>query len=198
MEDIPDHVCHYWRRARRPFLNLSDLDGPALDGVIDGLMHERRSGTHRRAFGRRYMDLRSRTESKMRRLFVEAGGRPERRSPHYFVLGESPWFRGLADDMEAVVLPITALPDESTSFTYPDSFTAMGLAPDYGLPYEARPYHHQVFRLGQLESVVGEYGLPAEPDGYDGYEHQPFEAYVEVQLWSDTPVAHLLPRHAEA
>ena len=73
--DFPTQVRHYYRGARRPFLNLSDLPDEQLSPVIDALMNERRSGQHRRAFGRRYMELRRRTETKMRHLFVEAGGR---------------------------------------------------------------------------------------------------------------------------
>ncbi len=193
MRPTPTEVRHYWRGARRPFLNLSDLDADALELVVADLAQERRAGVHRRAFGRRYMDLRRRTEAKLRRLFVEAGGRPERTTPHYFVLGESRWFAGLADDMEEVVLPLAELPDPVTSFTYPDSFTAMGLVAEYGLPYEPRPYHDQVFRLAQLDEVVAEHGLPLDdPDDVEGYEHRPFERYVEVQLWSDAPVAEWL------
>ena len=193
MAEIPSQVRHYYRSARRPFLNLSDLVEEQLDIVIDGLMHERRSGEHRRAFGRRYMELRRRTEFKMRERFLDAGGRAERTSPHYFVLGKSRWFEGLADDMKAVVLHLDELPEDSTSITYPDSFTAMALAPEYGLPYKPRPYHEQVFRLDQLPDLVERLGLPEDPvGGYDDYESRPFEMYVEVQLWNDEPIARFL------
>jgi hypothetical protein len=192
---VPTEVRHYHRASRPPFLNLSDLDDAALAPVVEQLMAERRDGTSRRAFGRRYMELRRRTEERMRRLFLDAGGSPERRAPHYSVLGGSRWFTGLADDMVAVTLPIDALPDAVTSFTLPDSFTAMGLAPEYGLPYEPRPYHGRVYRTGELADVIARHGLPDdEPGGYDGYERRPFERYVEVQLWSDEPVRHLLRR----
>lgn len=189
----PADVCHYWRRSTGPFLNLSDLEDKDLPQVMADLMADRKAGGHRRAFGRRYMDLRRRTEAKMRDLFIDAGGQPERLSPHYFVLGQSRWFAGLADDMEAVVMRLADLPEEMTSITYPDSFTAMGLAPEFGLPYEPKPYHEKVFRLSQLEELIDRYGLPDDlPADYDGYEQRPFEMYVEVQLWSDRPVAHLL------
>jgi hypothetical protein len=193
VEGVPDEVRHYWRRSRRPFLNLSDLDQVAVDAVVAEQMTERASGGHLRAFGSRYMDLRRATEAKMRQLFIDAGGRPQRRAPHYFVLGESRWFKGLATDMEELVLPLASLPEEVSSFTYPDSFTAMGLVADYGLPHVPKPYHGQVFRLSELERVLDEYGLPADHEaGYEGYERRQFEMYVEVQLWSDAPVARWL------
>ena len=186
---VPAEVRHYHRRTRRPFLNLSDLDESTLATVIEGLADERRRGANQRVFGRRYMELRRRTEAMMRERFVERGGQPERTAPHYFVLGTSAWFEGSAIDIASVTLRVDELPAASTSFTYPDSFTAMGLVADYGLPYEPRPYHGQVFRLDELEAVVAEYGLPVEPDDeYDGYADRPFEMYIEVQLWSDGPV----------
>jgi len=90
-------------------------------------------------------------------------------------------------------VPLTDLPRDQTTFTYPDSFTAMGFLPRFGLPYEPRPYHGQVFWLEQLDAVVGRYGLPADDptDGYAGYERRPFERYVEVQLWADEPIRQL-------
>jgi hypothetical protein len=140
------------------------------------------------------MDLRRRTEMRLLALFEQAGGRPERDAPHYFVLGESAWYRGLAPAMQATVVPLSELPSIVTSFTYPDSFTATGLIADFGLPYEPRPYHHQAFRIEQLGEVVAQYGLPPEePDPvYEGYEHRPFEKYIEVQVWSDAPVERFL------
>lgn len=96
--------------------------------------------------------------------------------------------------MKSVVLNIADLPDKATSFTYPDSFTSMALAPEYGLPYEAKPYHDQVFRMTQLQAIIDQFGLPVDPtNDYDGYENRPFEHDVEVQLWSDAAIEHLLP-----
>lgn len=118
------------------------------------------------------------------------GGAPERTSPHYFVLGSSPWFQNLARDMDEVRIPISRLPAQCTSFTYPDSFTAMGLIADYGLPYEAQPYHNQVFMLSSLPNVIESYGMPKDDTEamYDGYHRRVFEKYVEIQLWSDEPI----------
>jgi hypothetical protein len=47
-----------------------------------------------------------------------------------------------------------------------------------------------VFRLEQLPEIVDRYGLPLEDVDpiYDGYQHRPFEQYIEVQVWSDAPI----------
>jgi hypothetical protein len=31
-------------------------------------------------------------------------------------------------------------------------------------------------------------------DPYEGYERRPFEKYVEIQLWSDTPIERFRAR----
>jgi hypothetical protein len=208
---IPSVVTHYHLARRPPFLNLSDLDDDGLAAVLAELDAERTSGVCGRVFGRRYMDLRRRTEEKLRALFIDAGGRPERRAPHYFVLGTSRWYEGLSVEMEAVVLPLADLPTDVTSVTACDSFTAMALGPDYGLPLEPRPYHETVFRLEELPGLIATYGFPADdapdsPDAgdadvdrsgdYEGYEKRPFEKFVEVQLWSDRPLEGVIQERA--
>jgi hypothetical protein len=190
---IPDFVTHYFMGGRPPFLNLSDLTKDGRAPIIAGLAQERADGSTSRLFGRRYMDLRQQTEEKLRALFIASGGVPQRRAPHYFVLGASSWYRGLAPDMNEVVLKLEDLPTETTSFTYPDSFVSMGLGVGFGLHHSPQPYHGTVFHLSRLGEIVARYGLPEDAaGGYEGYERQPFEKFIEVQLWSDEPVAAYL------
>lgn len=73
-------------------------------------IRERREGAQQRPFGRTYIEMRRVVEDRLRRQFIALGGRPERRAPHHFVLGESPWFRGLAVDMEEIRIPVSKLP----------------------------------------------------------------------------------------
>jgi hypothetical protein len=118
---MPSYATHYHLAGRAPFLNLSDLSRVDLEEVFAGLERDRRSVGSQRVFGRRYMELRQRTEARLRQLFVAAGGRPERVSPHYFVLGSSRWFESLATNMQHVVLALTRMPSVVTCCTYPDT-----------------------------------------------------------------------------
>jgi hypothetical protein len=111
-------VTHYYLADKRPFLNLSDLSDAELESVMSDLEWRRAHAGLRRVFGRRYMELRRHTETKLRRLFVDAGGRPERTAPHYFVLGSSAWYRGLAPHTREVAIPLSELPADVTSLTY--------------------------------------------------------------------------------
>jgi hypothetical protein len=189
-------VTHYHLADKRPFLNLSDLNESDLARVLEDMLQRRQSGRLQRVFGARYMALRRLTEAWLRALFINAGGCPQRSGPHYFVLGSSSWYRGLSPDMRAVTMTLSDLPATQTSVTYPDSFTAMGFLPDFGLPYRPRPYHGTVFRLDELPELVRRYGIPpdAKPANYTGYQLRPFEQYIEVQLWADEPLRQLVDR----
>lgn len=194
--NLPSNITHYYSRMDRPFLNLSDLHDDELVVVLEKLKQRKADNpAFKRMFGKVYMDFRRRTETKLRDLFEARGGKPERRSPHYFVLGECEWFSGLYPDTETVTLDWGSLSREIASFTYPDSFVSMRLGPDYGLPPEPlQPYHEQAFFLDELAEVVAEYGMPdgGTDDGYTDYHKRKFEKYIEVQVWADTPVeAHL-------
>jgi hypothetical protein len=188
--DLPSFVTHYHLADRRPFLNLCDLPDDELDAVLADLGRLRRTGRHHRPFGRRYMEMRRATETRLRSAFVAAGGRPARRSPHYFVLGESAWYARLGERMGEVRIPLTALPAEQTSWTCSDSFVTMeAVAAD---DRSADDHHHRgrVFLLDELDAVLADIGVPspAWADEHRDWRTWPRRAFVEVQLWSDEPV----------
>jgi hypothetical protein len=193
--ELPGFVTHYHLAGRRPFLSLSELDDVQLAAVLADLRALRQAGQQHRPFGPRYMELRRRTEVRLRELFVAAGGRPERPVPHYFVLGDSSWYQGLAESMECVRLPLSSLSPGQTSITYPDSFTAVGPGIRPGIGQKPRPYHGRVFLLEELPGLVEQFGIP-EPHWngqYQTWTTWPAEAYIEVQLWTDEPIETYLP-----
>lgn len=196
MTSIPDFITHYHPAEDAPFQNLSDVQQEDLPTIIEHL-HKRREAGSKRVFGKAYMDFRRDTEIQLRQLFIEAGGKPERSAPHYFVLGSSEWFAGLYPRTGSVRVSLSALSPQTTSFTYPDSVVAMRFGPKYGLPPDPiRPYHEQVFLIDQLDEMIGQYGLPDDggsaSDAYADYHKKEFEKYIEVQVWTDDPIRHLL------
>jgi hypothetical protein len=157
---------------------------------MDELMALRRAGRQLRPFGAKYMALRQLTEARLRALFIDAGGSPDRAAPHYFVLGESPWFEHLAERMDKLQLPLSDLPADKTSVTYPDSFAAMEFGHEFGITQQSKPYHGQVFLLADLPELVERYGIPSPAwrSEYREWTTWPEATYIEVQLWSDQPV----------
>jgi hypothetical protein len=194
--ELPGFVTHYYLPGRPPFLSLSELGDAELAAVLADLSALRGAGKQHRPFGPRYMELRRCTEMRLRDLFAAAGGRPQRRWPRYFVLGDSPWYAGLAENMQRIQLPLSALPPGQTTITYPDSFTAMGCG--LGPRQPLRPCHRRVFLLGELPGLVEHTGIP-DPSGsgwdgrYQRWTTWPADAYIEVQLWSDEPIRAYLP-----
>jgi hypothetical protein len=108
--ELPEFVTHYYLAGRRPFLSLSELSDAELAEVLADLRALRQAGKQQRPFGPRHIELRCRTEAQMRELFAAADGDLERPAPYYFVLGDSPWFEGLAENMARVQLSLSALP----------------------------------------------------------------------------------------
>jgi len=178
------YATHYYRGDREPFQNLSEVEDGDVDAVLATL-----AGGSRRRFGPRYLKLRQATEARARDLFIEAGGHPIRNHPHYFVLGRSPWFAGLYDDPHDVRVLLSELPPEATSFTWTDSITALGLGTHLGVPQPAEPGKRALYRLDQLGLSTADFPVPSSGDAYEGYQQQLLDHYVEIQLWTDEPVA---------
>jgi hypothetical protein len=97
--------------------------------------------------------------------------------------------------MQQVIVPLSTLPLDLTSFTLPDSCEAMGFGPLFGLPYAPKPYHQRIFKLDELAEVIGAHGLPSgERDAdYDGYHLRSVEKFIEIQVWTDAPFKQFLP-----
>ena len=177
------YATHYYRGDRQPFQNLSEVDDSELDAVLATLTQ----GSRRR-FGPRYLPLRRATEARARDLFLQAGGQPVRRYPHYFVLGSSPWFAGLYDALREVRILLSDLPPEATSFTWTDSITALGLGVDLGVPQPTEPWKRELYRLDQLDLTYAASLPSTSGHSYEDYQQQLLDHYVEIQLWTDEPV----------
>ena len=189
--NIPDHITHYYLSDRKPFLNLSEANVYDLKEIVTNLIGKRkREEGHFRRYSVNYVSLRKKTEKKLRNLFIETGGKPQRTVPHYFVLGDSFWFKHLCSSHREVILNWRDIPSEWLSFTYPDSFVSMGLAERYSEVFVEKPYHGRVFRMHELEEIISTWGYPDDDFSrpYENYINEEFEKFIEVQLWSDEPV----------
>ncbi|MDG2028020.1 MAG: hypothetical protein P8J50_13010 [Acidimicrobiales bacterium] len=188
----PEIAVHYYVAGRPPFLNLSDVADEDVDGVLADLAAEHERGRNRRRFGRLYMELRAEAERRLRDAFTATGGRIERRAPHYFTLGESPWFRQLSPRMESIEILLSDLPADATSITWWDSFAAMAEGEDLGLPVAPAELCRRVHRLDDVAELVEAYGLPASQDEGPSDPMSAQHTFVEIQVWTDEPVlAHL-------
>ena len=190
MAEIPDFVTHYYLADRQPFLTLSELELDEGSAVFEELKnrHEHDS-RYRRRYGSGYLATRRKIESRLWQLFMSRGGKPKRKYPFYFVLGECSWFKGLVEEHREIRIAIDRLNPETISFTYPDSYVA--------LSREGKPYYGKVFLLSELRSVVDRYGLPEDtsPADYRNYWTGDFEKYIEVQLWDNETIQPFIDQY---
>ena len=85
-------------------------------------------------------------------------------------------------------MSLSDLPPEATSFTWTDSITALGLGVDLGVPEPPEPWKRELYRLDQLDLTQAGPLPSATGRGYEGYQQQLLDHYVEIQLWTDEPI----------
>jgi hypothetical protein len=177
---VPDFLCHYYEATRGPLVSLSDLPLEEAERILDAIRARGDVFASQRASD--YLEIRRELEERVRRLFSEKGGRPERERPHYFILGACPWVKEWYRAGRELRVPLAAFSPEIVSFTYGDTFPAMRY-PD------GKPYRGQVYTLAELPELIRLFGLPQEhnPDGRLGPDR-----YIEAQVWDDEPLRQFL------
>jgi hypothetical protein len=183
--EIPNALTHYYRSFSKPLLSLSALPPEELAPVLAELA--RNEPLPFRLSHPEYLPERLRIESLMRSQFEEKGGRAELEHPHYFVLGTfAPWE---ADGSRKVELSLASVLPHWLSFTMTDSFFNYRAENLRGVPIPERPYHGQLFTLGELPKQIGLHGLPG--DAWHDDPRRIFDVCIEAQIWSDGPVKPL-------
>jgi hypothetical protein len=180
-------LTHYYLPDRKPFLNLSALSEDELKNVLEELREKTKRGESKRVFMDWYVDQRKETEKRIVKEFISKGGKPEKKYPHYFILGESIIQKSTTANMKEIIIPLSEISSEIISFTYPDSMASFDLEKD---PKYKMPYHGKVFTLEEIREVIREYKMPADEIGFTSRYGYP--KYIEAQLWSDKPIQEFL------
>ena len=179
--NIPDYLSHYYEATIGPFINLSDLLPEVAEAHLDSIRQAGQTFACQRSAD--YLTIRRQLEEQVRTLFIQKGGLPARRCPHYMILGSCSWVLRWYLNGQELQIPLDKFPSEIISFTYGDTFPAMRVK-------DGKPYRGQVYRLEELPDLVLQFGLPQEwnPDGKLGPDR-----YIEAQIWDDTPlIPHLI------
>jgi hypothetical protein len=176
----PYVLYHYYEARKGPFLNLSDLPLDVAEQTQAQLRQDPRLFASQRAED--YLKVRWALEEKVRRLFIQKGGKPQRMRPHYMIVGACPWVKQWYLEGAEVQIPLNKFRAENISFTYGDLFPAMRY-PD------GKPYRGRVYTLGELPALIGEYGLPQQ---WNAEGHHGPDRYIEAQIWDDEPFKEYL------
>jgi hypothetical protein len=184
---IPDFLTHYFRD--RPFQSLTELGPETMDRVLMGLGKTRE--LPRRLRSSFYFEQRRQIERTMFEQFIAKGGEPERRQPHYAILGESVIWAGI--EPHSIRVPLDRIPTHWVSFTYTDSWAAYVDQDLRGNPIPRKPAYGTVYRLEELGEVVHNFGWPGDRWKTDSeWQH---DVYVEAQIWSDVPLRSFVTDH---
>lgn len=173
-------ITHYFLKGTPPFENILNQSSDKQTEIISDISVNHST---KRVFGSRYLQLRIKTEEKLKDLFKKNGGKPEVNHPSYFVLDESNWFKGLSDSHQKIEIPLDQLDNSLVSITYPDSFVSMGFMPEFGMMVDEMPYHNIVYNVKDIPTLIKEYGFPKDEGEYENYQNESFEKYIEVQYW---------------
>ena len=176
-------LTHYYHKDDAPFQSLSSLDeDKALKVISDlgdrtGLAYRRFKDPHS------YLKRRRETESWLRHEFVQKGGRPISKYPHYFVVEQARWIEEAYDDQShKIQIPISAFSPEHISFTYTDSMVSYWLQSQTDKVYYHPEYHGQVFLLEEIINIIDKFGIPDEEWRTD--EARRYNLFIEAQIWS--------------
>ena len=149
---MPTFLTHYYEGSERPFISLSDLDEASMEREFAELaplpLKVHRFKTPPEA--RHYMRLRRETEARVRRQFIDKGGKPTLQHPRYMVLGTSRWFDDWYVEKREIRIPWDAFNDSQISFTYPDSMVSLILADQSRWEALRKPYHGIVFTRAEI------------------------------------------------
>lgn len=169
------YLYHYYESTVGAFKNLSELD-PAKALEIQGQL----TGVFAAQRDQAYLSRRRYLEGLVRDLFLQKGGRPERQTPYYMVVGECPWLETWYKHPAHLRLPIDSFDLRTLSFTYGDTFPTFSERVTDGLEYRKTVYTYD-----EILDIIQRYGLPQ-----DKWRNPVFgqPAYVEAQVWSDQPI----------
>jgi hypothetical protein len=171
-------LYHYFEKSKGPLLSLSALSREAAVEIQNKISSENKTFAAQR--NERYLPRRLELEKLVHDLFVEKGGKPEKETPHYFVIGECPWLMTWYEKADYIKIPIEEFDLRTVSFTYGDTFPTFSPNINDGLEYRKKVYTYD-----EIIGVIEKYGIPQEK-----WEKPVFAqpCYVEAQVWSDEPV----------
>ena len=169
-------LYHYFEQESGPFRSISDLPDEEAEKVLNRIRTEKPDIF----LAKRpddYVRKRRHFEELLRDEFVKMGGKPERKTPHYLVVEEVPFFEKWYEHTGHISIDTSELDTRLLSFTYGDSHPTFS-----GRTKDGREYRNRLYSYDEILGIIDKYGLPQiwNPD----FKYGP-ECYVEVQMWTD-------------
>ncbi len=173
------YLYHYFDRRVGPFRSLTSIPEEEAKEVMEAIRKERPDSQCAKR-DKAYVERRRNCEAILRAEFSAKGGIMEIPSPHYMVVGHSPWLSTWYEQVAFIKIPANAFDKKTLSFTYGDSMPTFSPAVNDG-----KEYRHRLYTYDEILKVIEKYGLPQDwnDDGKFGPER-----YIEVHVWSDKTI----------
>lgn len=172
-------LYHYFDKRTGPFKSLTSISKEEAKKVMAAIKKEHPASQCAQRHDK-YVEYRHNCEAILRKEFAAKGGIMEIESPHYMVVGHSPWLTTWFEQTDFLKISIDAFDTRTLSFTYGDSMPTFSPTVNDGKEYRRRIYtYHEILR------IIGKYGLPQDwnDDGKFGPER-----YIEVHVWSNKTI----------
>ena len=183
---LPEYIYHYYERDIGAFKTLSDLSNDESVKIMQRIKEEGKTFASKRPDD--YLMVRRELETKVRRIFIEKGGKPKRKYPFSLTLGECKWLETWYKHPMFIKIPIHECEPAAMRFTYGDIFPAMRYK-------DGKPYRGKVYTLYEIPEVIQKYGLPQE---WNSEGLLAPERYIECHLWDNKIVERFVKNLLEA
>lgn len=170
------YLYHYFDKTIGPFRSLSDLPIDEAKSILDCIKVTKPSALSAQRHDK-YIEYRHNCENIIRSEFAKKGGVINRTSPHYMVIGHSPWLSTWFENSSFIKIPIEEFEINTISFTYGDSMPTFSPKINDG-----KEYRKKLYTYDEILKIIDKYGLPQ--DWNDDGKYGP-ERYIEAHVWSD-------------
>lgn len=175
------YLYHYFDKRTGPFKSLSALSLEEASKRLNQIKLERPNFFCSKR-DEDYIKRRKECESLLKEEFLKKGGIIEIDSPHYMVLGESPWLSSWYEETDYIKIPIAEFDLRKLSFTYGDSMPTFHVN-------DGKEYRNKVYTYEEILKIIEKYGMPQ--DYNDDGKYGP-ERYIEVHVWSNETIKRYL------
>ncbi len=176
---IPKYIFHYYELENGPFRNITEY-GQEKAKIIQSKITEGWNSKR----PKNYLDLRFALEDRIKEQFILKGGKPNRKAPFYFTLGDCEFAKSWYVNPGVIKIPLTDFKPEHVSFTYPDSMVSYQLYDEPKLKTYRKDCNGQIFLLEDINALIKEHGLPTTEKS-QSEERFIYDKYIEVQVWDD-------------
>lgn len=182
--ELQHFLYHYFERCFGPFRPLTDL---AMEKARKVLFEQRAAGRFHNPDIDGFLHKRCERDQKLRNIFISRGGKPEKVSPIYMMLGEHKQWESAYEEPAVIKIPLEEFNPLTVSFTYGDSFAIFNPS-----LFGEEEYWNKLYFVDEILDVINRHGFPPYVEYnfkegiYPKDKHINHHLkYVEAHVWSD-------------